>query len=72
MAGLLLAFAAPRITAGEAAAITVLFRVATLWFAVFLGLIAALAWRARRARRVDDPTRTSTQPVSAPAPSGRV
>jgi uncharacterized protein (TIRG00374 family) len=53
MAGLLLAFAAPRISAGEAAAITVLFRVATLWFAVLLGLLAAFAWRARRARRVE-------------------
>jgi uncharacterized membrane protein YbhN (UPF0104 family) len=47
MTGLLIAFGGPGMNTSEAAAITILFRIVTLWLAVGLGLLSVVVWRAR-------------------------
>jgi uncharacterized membrane protein YbhN (UPF0104 family) len=55
MTGLLVALGGPDMSPSEAAAITVLFRIVTLWLAVCLGFLALVLWRARRSLRGEVP-----------------
>jgi uncharacterized protein (TIRG00374 family) len=50
MTGLLQILGAPSLSAASATAVTLLVRLATLWFAVVLGLAALGVWRALRRR----------------------
>jgi glycosyltransferase 2 family protein len=48
--GALIHFGGPGVTTAVAAAITILIRLVTFWFAVALGFLALLTWRLRRGR----------------------
>jgi uncharacterized protein (TIRG00374 family) len=55
MTGLLLAIGGAGMSAREAVAITIYFRVVTFWFAMVLGLAALVAWRVRHRVRAGLP-----------------
>jgi uncharacterized membrane protein YbhN (UPF0104 family) len=62
MTGALLEVGGSAITRGSAGAITILIRLATLWWAVLLGLLALAAFRRYDTPRIAPETRAVTTP----------